>query len=708
MHKIIVLCRILNFLLIFVTFLGANAFAHNSTEAAHYLPLVTVKSQKRTEKVQEVPVSVVALDEIAIKDMDIKNTDDLSFHVPNLEFNDFGSRRHGFMFLRGVKSLPTGEPSIGYYVDGVSYSKPYMFNFPLFDVEQIEVLRGAQGTLYGRNTIGGVINVYTQQPGNEVRSSFGGELGNFHSKEFRASWSGPIVEDKLFLGVYGLGAFKDGYMENDISTDGDDGRHQDGKSGRVKLRYLPAEDLDMSFSFDIQNHDDGAYAMRRTERNAMVQAGKLSADKPYHYSHDYEGSQKNDCWGLSLNSEYKTKYGKLYSITGYRFFDSDEKLDSDFSPLDQMRKNYLQQDKDFSQEFRFTSLEDEEVVKWLAGAYFFLLESDTDITNLYGTSSSSPGEKLRFKTDKKNVGSALFGQGTYTFGKNFDLTMGLRYEYEYAGAGSSKFQTPAGSSEKLLVDRDASNSFSKLLPKVSLAWHVTKDRTLYGTVSRASRSGGFNDASAPADHQSYDEEDSWLYEVGLKSSLFDNRLNLNLSGFYTSIDDEQLSLFQADSMQSYTANAGSSHRLGVEVESKFMVMPGLNFSGSFTWMQAEFDKYSPSTGVDYKGNRVFGVPDYTYTLAADYRRNLAGEWGVFSRIDLLGIGSRFFDDGNTVKENPYELVNLKVGVEGKHLDVYLWSKNILDRQYVMMENTAAGVAEDGAPRTFGISIDYRF
>jgi len=146
----------------------------------------------------------------------------------------------------------------------------------------------------------------------------------------------------------------------------------------------------------------------------------------------------------------------------------------------------------------------------------------------------------------------------------------------------------------------------------------------------------------------------------------------------------------------------------VEVDSSFVLMEGLNLSGTFTWMEAEFDRYSPSEGESYKGNRVFGVPDYTYTIATDYRRNIVGDWGFFGRAELVGIGSRYFDDANTVKEDPYELVNLKVGVEGEHLDVYLWSKNLLDREYVIMENVSAGLAEDGEPRTFGISVDYRF
>jgi iron complex outermembrane receptor protein len=187
---------------------------------------VTVTAQKRTENVQDVPDGITVLNEVEIQDAGITDMVSLSTHVPNLEFYDFGSRWHNQTYIRGIKSLPNSEPSTGYYVDGVNYSKSYMFAFPLFDVERIEVLRGPQGTLYGRNTMAGVINVHTKMPDNELAVGLSGSIGSYNDRQLKGYAQSPIITDKLFLGIAGLVSACDGYMENDVPGVGAIDRHQ--------------------------------------------------------------------------------------------------------------------------------------------------------------------------------------------------------------------------------------------------------------------------------------------------------------------------------------------------------------------------------------------------------------------------------------------------------------------------------------------------
>ncbi len=687
---------------------SAQAAGEDEKQALQ-LDTVVVKAEKRSEEVQDVPASITVLEEGDLRDMNIKSTSDLALHVPSLEFNDFGSRRHGLMVLRGINNLPTIEPATGFYVDGVNYSKSYMFNFPLFDVESVEVLKGPQGTLYGRNTVAGVINVFTRQPDNEFVSSVGVTVGNYEKKEAHANWSGPLIEDKLFLGIYAMAEDRDGFMENDVDTGERDGRYQDGKAARVKLRCLASDDWELNLILDGQQHDDGAYTGRRTSRNSLVKAGTVSEDSRYHYSHDFEGSQENDCWGATLNSKYETAVGTFYSITGYRDYDSDEEVDADFSSLDLMRKEYAQRDNDFSQEFRLSSREGGGPFTWLVGTHFFNLDSETKVTNKMGSDHANAGMKIVFDTDRLNQGASAFGQGTYTFFDQFDLTLGLRYEYEHAEAEADRWNTPAGGSSTLAVHNDGEMHFAALLPKFSLAWHFNDNHMVYGTIARAHRSGGFNDASAPSGKEAYDEEYSWLYEVGLKSMFMDQRLMFNVAGFYTTIDDEQLPLFKTGTMQSYIANAGKSYRTGIEVESQYRLTEELKLSANVSWINARFEEYEDSAiGTDYAGNRVFLVPEYTYGIGLDYRHALKNGWSLAGRIDLMGVGARYFDNANDVEADPYELVNVRFGVEGEHLSCFLWAKNLLDEEYTVFENTTAGIAEDGAPCTFGVSLDYNF
>ena len=331
---------------------------------------IVVTAQKRTQNVQDITDSITVLSDTIIEDAQINDMENLSAHVPGLEFHNFGSRRHSLTFIRGIKSIHTGEPATGYYVDGVNYSKSYMFDFPLFDVERIEVLKGPQGTLYGRNTMGGVINVHTRKPDNETQSELGVTVGSDDMAELKGFLRAPILENRLFLGLSGLVKKCDGYMENDTDANGDEGRHTEGGAGRLKLRFLPSDILDILLSLDGQTYDEGVFPFRRTSGNAFVKKGICPADNIYHYSHDFEGNAETDFWGISLNMDYALSLGTLTSITGYRDYTVDEFIDSDFSPLDMTRMNYIQDEKSFSQEFRLASSESEALFTWLVGLSF--------------------------------------------------------------------------------------------------------------------------------------------------------------------------------------------------------------------------------------------------------------------------------------------------------------------------------------------------
>ncbi len=675
---------------------------------------IIVTAQKRAENVQDIPDSITVLDETHIIDAGITDMVGLSEHIPNFEFYDFGSRWHCQTYIRGIKSLNNSEPSAGLYVDGVNYSKSYLFDFPLFDVERIEVLRGPQGTLYGRNTMAGVINIHTRTPDNETRGQVTGSYASYNERQVKGYIQTPIISDKLFFGLSGLISASDGYMENDVAGVSEDGRHKDGQACRVKLRYVPAPEWDITLSLDGQHHDDGAFPFRRTERNSFVSNGILEADSPYHYSHDFDGTSENDYWGAALTADVDTKIGRVTAITGYRDFDNEDFIDSDFSPLDAARMKYILEERTFSQEIRIASPETQTGPKWLAGLYYFYIKSDKERTNYYRPAMArspsnpfAPGTGARTtETNGTNHGQALFGQITWPVLAAVDITAGLRYEVEDARMEAAVFDTPTGGATTAARQPGMESRFEALLPKLSVGWHFMEDQMLYATVSRAHRSGGFNAPNVGG--KPYDEEYSWVYETGIKSGFFQNRLTVNLCGFYTDIEDEQITRFN-EYNQSYLENAGESHRLGMEAEVNWFVLNTLEIFGSFTLLEAEYDQYTdPVTKENFKGNTTFGVPDYTYTLGFQYRRPLWGQWTGFCRAELAGTGPRYFDDANTVKESGYELVNLKLGLEGAHWEGYIWARNLFDRHYCILENVDRGITEDAEPLVVGITLSYRF
>lgn len=682
----------------------------DSADGPLALDAVVVKAEKRTEEAQKVPASMTVLEEGDIHDMGLTGISDLAEVAPNMSFHDFGSRRHALLFMRGIKSLPGGQAGTGFTIDGLNYSKGYMFmGLPLYDVERVEVLRGAQGTLYGRNTTGGVINLYTAEPGDEFRSSVSATYGSYGEKEVRANASGPLMEDKLYLGLYGLALGSDSYMENDTDTSGDEGRHKEGLAGRMKLRYQGGEDWKTTLILEGQHHDDGSFPLRRTERNAYVKAGTYGADSRYHYSHDFESSEDIGTWNVTLNTEVETGLGTLQSVTGYQDYNCVEWIDADMSPADAMRKRVHMEDSDLSQEFRLTSPEGGGPFRWITGVYFFHFDGGNYILNKYGVNHGLNGQKDKFDTDLRNTGAAMFGEGTYTFASRFDVTLGLRGEYEHTEGKSIWTRTNTSGVGTQLGDFDESEDYSALLPKVSLAWHFDDDIMVYGSVAKSHKVGGYNSAWVPAGSESYGEEESWLYEVGMKSYLLDRRLMLNVAAFYTSIENEQLTQFKLGTTQGYLDNAGESHRVGVELESRYRLAEAWTLSASGAWIDARFDEYEDeANGIDYKDNKVFCVPEYTYSLAVDYRDRVAEDWELFGRAAVSGFGPQYFNDANTVKQHAYELVNLRLGFQWKDLECSLWSKNLLDREYVAFENTGAGFAEDGRPRTVGATVSYTF
>jgi iron complex outermembrane receptor protein len=706
---------ILSFLLtmFFISPLQA-ADKQDSEQKAYTLEPITVTAQKRLENVQDVPDSITVLDDIAIEDAGITDMVSLADNVPNLEFYNFGSRWHSQMFMRGIKSLCNAEPSTGLYVDGINYSKSHMFAFPLFDVERIEVLRGPQGTLYGRNTMAGVINIHTKKPGNETASAMSVTLDDYNERKFEAHLRTPVIENKLFFGITGMVTERDGYMENDVSGVGEDGRYEDGIAGRMKLRFLPAPDLDITLSLDAQKNDDGAFPFRRTSRHSFVKNGMFEEDPPYHYSHDFAGYSENEFWGAALNGAYDMDIGRLTFITGYRNFNDEDMVDSDFSPLDMARMKKELKEDSFSQEIRLSSAEKQYSFDWLIGLYYFNINADDNITNYFRPAMAgspanpfSPDTGARLtKTSGTNEGAALFGQVTWPIVQALDLTLGMRYEYESAEMAAAVRDMPDNGIETTIGQFVSDNDFNAFLPKISIAWHFHPDRMLYATVARAHRSGGFNGPAVGG--KPYDEEYSWAYEIGSKSGFLNNRLTLNITGFYTDIEDEQITRFNTYN-QSYLENAGASHRLGVETEINYALRRGLDLKASLSLIEAEYDEYTdPVTGADYENKKIFNVPDCTYSIALQYRRPLWRDYSLFGNIKYSGVGDRYFDDANTVEETSYELCSIKIGLEGRHMDYYVWVNNLFDQQYRIFENTVRGITEDGEPRVFGGSVTYRF
>jgi iron complex outermembrane receptor protein len=681
------------------------------TRKEYELEIITVTAEKRKENIQEVPVSISALSDIQIEDAGIVDIEDVIYQIPNLHMMKTGS--HGSqttLFMRGIMSI--GEPTVGFYVDDVYYSGG--FDTELLDVERIEVLRGPQGTLYGRNTEAGVINIVTKKPGNQWEGKASASYGNYNSQNYSAAISGPLVQDKLFFRVSGKYFLSDGYFDNTF-LDNDDADDRDDLNGRAVLRWAPTEDLDITLSNEYRRYRDG-YAcfapLDEVRRN------------PHDVSLDFEGSADQDVNGQTLRLVYDREWFTLTSITSLRDWKSDEALDLDFSPVDFMRQQILYEYDTFSQEVRIASPEGSGPFRWLGGGYFFDEKKDTEFTFDYRQGYPAWGIPP-FKSYLNNVldtkGYAFFGQATYTLFKKLDLTAGLRYDNEEKDFTFDGYYDQDLSPWGMLPKKvKADENFAEWLPKFSIDYRFSPDFMIYASAARGYKSGGFNSYVASTAGTPYDPEYTWNYEVGIKSAWLDKRLIFNLSAFYIDWKDQQV-LLQSGPTEVTVKNAAESTSKGFELEVKARPITGLQFSAGFGYTDVEFDDYkdsifdldptSPTYGqkigeADYSGKKNTYVPEYTYNLAVQYRHTN----GLFARIGLQGIGDSYYDLANTEKENAYELVNARLGYEMKNFEIYLWAKNLFDEEYATRAFDYGGyyVGRAGDPRTFGITLNGRF
>ena len=660
------------------------------------LETMTVTVQKREENVQDVPASISVFSDIQIEDAGIENIIDLTRFTPNVFMKQ--NTTENMVIIRGI-SIPSSSlfGSAGFYVDDISYSIPYMRNSDLFDIERVEVLKGPQGTLYGRNSESGVINIITKQPDNVLRGKIFGEYGSYDTEHgnvdsYRTggSISGPIVRDKLYLGLAGQWEDSDGFMKNEYNNDDDAGKI-DHINGRGTLRWTPTDKWDISLIADAMDTDDGMGYYRFTDGPNKTDRHKIKWDGANYW--DQESA------GQSLRLKYEGDALNVLSITGRNDYESKFANDADMTPAPWGSMFFEYEDAILSQELRVSSPKDSGPFEWLVGLYGFT--EDTDIK------SDFDAWGIKRDTEIDIQGYAAFGQGTYTFFDRLHLTAGLRYDYlELEGKQEHIFM---GVQNKYEKDLD----FSEVSPKASLAFDFTDDIMSYATVSKGYLAGGYDYAFVTGQNNfTYDPEYTWNYEAGMNTAWLDNKLIGNVAAFYIDIKDKQVAewLPGGGPMDRKITNAANAHSQGLELELQARPVQGLDFFAGFGYTEAKIDDWTSleATGnqYDYKDKYLPYAPKYTYNAGVQYR-HLSG---FFGRVDLLGTGSFYCDAKNDVKVDGYELVNLRVGYEGEHFDIVFWGKNVFDKEYSANEWDWAGATliQEGTPRMFGVTVTYRF
>jgi len=651
--------------------LGSHIFASNTTS----LETVTVTAQKSEEDVQKVPISIDVYDELKIKDYSISSLEDIGKFTPNLMFFNTGQQGLTSPSIRGIAaSVASYSTPVSLYVDGVPTMSSFGFADGLEDIERIEVLKGPQGTLYGKNSEAGVINIITKKPNNETRGKIFTTLGSDGKKEFGVNLSGAIVEDKLYMSASYKHNEKDGFIKH--SETGEYINYKESDYGKVNLRYTPTDNLDISLIASKSENDNGALDWAKSGQNDnIIIASNL------------KGSSTPTIETISLNVDYDIdNKTKLKSITTKRIHNDKAIVDNDISALT-LRHFYRDYEFDtLSQEIRLEK--DILGTKIVTGVYLDEEKDDLSLirkTTMDPTGANSHPQKLSSKT------MSLFVNVIHPINDQWTFTTGIRYDKE------EKDIKVEGTNISL------DNEWENISPKVSLQYEINKESMTYATVAKGYRSGGFNPYASTSNRESYNEESLVSYELGYKAMFLNNRVKFNSAIYYMDIDDMQVQEMPTPGIV-YMVNAASATSKGIEFDIEAMINDEISLFTSAGYNKTTFDKFEDNLG-NYSGNYNPYAPKYNFNIGIQYR----SASGFYTRADINGYGKTYFDSANTYSQDAYELVDTKVGFEADDYDIYLYAKNIFDKEHHATNayfNGTTTIYNEG--REVGISLTYRF
>lgn len=686
---------------------------------ASSLDAVVVTAQKREEQLQKVPVSVTALSSRQVKEYRLWNARDLTAITPNYFSSHSGDERN-IAFIRGIGTT-SYDPAIATYIDGVNQFSLDTYSSQLADIERIEVLRGPQGTLYGRNAMGGVVNIITKQPTNTPTAFAEASIGNYHQQRYELGLRSPLVKDKLYLGASWLYSGRDGYYDNAHTNKSFD--NQKIFAGNYYLKFKPSDAWNITFNLRHQAHrNDGAFPL------GQFSAVKEAIDNGYTLQQNAKGEMIDNSLFSSLSVNYAGRGFSFSSQTAYqsnyRYYKNP--VDGDFSPLDIVTiiNNYgskWNNVKTWTQDFKFTSAASlDKKLQWTAGTFLYADDRPTRQATHYGADAGFYGlPEVNFSTINTTTGTgagiAFYGQVTYAITKKLDLTAGLRYDYEqkkYHVLG--EYQKDGEQAFVTVPDTSASVHYGAFSPKAGLTWHLGENNHLFAVYSRGFRTGGLSqlssDPSQPPLH-GFKPEYSNNFELGVKNSFFGNKLTANLSVFYTTVTDMQVPTLVLPDAIIITRNAGKMESKGGELEVAATPVKGLQLHYNFGYTHAVYRRLmlpEDDHEVNLKGNRQIYTPEYTSMLAAQYSMPLGGrqQLKLVFRGEWLWMGRQYFDLGNQFAQDPYSLLNARVGVAGKNAELMFWGRNLGGKHYVSYAYDF-GAMHMGDPKTFGVTLSVR-
>ncbi|WP_051822330.1 TonB-dependent receptor [Desulfonatronum thiodismutans] len=671
---------------------------------------ITVTANKMEEDITDVPQSITVIDEFTLQEKGIRNVADVINEIPNMSVRvDHGNAVN----FRGLNaSMFTNNNPVVIYIDGVAFSDRYGFDASMVNVERIEVLRGPQGTLYGKDAIGGVINIVTKKPTNTWQGKAGAEYGSFNAVQGLFNAGGPLIKNMLFAGISGWYSQDDGWIEN---TYPGMSKHADKKQDRRfsgYLLYTPTERLSARltlFNDFAKKHWQPGYALP-----SGTGISAFNRDDAEKVSYDVPTFNTTDTFGQSLNVGYEFDAVTLTSTTTHRKMEAEGDYDADFgdSPLFAGLKQFDESTLDtWTQELRLSS-NNTEGLRWVGGVYVDFERRDQgpygmQFPNFDPLTYASLGNfemNAESKTDSKT--QAVFGQVMVPLGAGFEMTLGGRYQRIEKKIDLDMFYLPVGMAGPPMFSFNDKKTWNTFLPKAALSYKIAEDWTAYASYSQGYMPGGFNyfAMGGTAEDNSFDPQRSTNYELGVKGALEGFRVAASV--FHMDIKD--IHVYKSVGTMYLTDNAKKAHSQGAELELTWLPMDEIELTGAFGIINAKYDDYDAGA-VKFDGKKIEETPSHTARVGVAYYHPL----GPYARLDVKNQGAiYFYDDVNKdfARQGAYTVADMRIGWRYADWDLYAYVQNLTDEKYItsFRSNTMVSYAGFGQPRTFGVGVRYQF
>ena len=704
---------------------------------------IVVTAQKRSENLQDVPIAITALTAETLRNKGVGNLLGLSGIAPGLQIKTDDNAANPRIFIRGVgvnDFNPSTASAVGIYVDGIYVSSPLAQLASFYDLQQVEVLRGPQGTLYGRNTTGGAINVTTKKPTDVLSIDGAAEYGRFNSIDLQGGVGGPIVPGKLDARISGLFSKNDGYTLD--RTTGQAGNNTNRWALRGALRWTPTETVTDDLTVSVnQSHGGSILAYNRSlQPNTAAATGPDGLCAPGFYTSGecsnvlgYANTSKNlyqgdyqflgrdvvKLWSVANTLTWDLGPVSLVSVTGYQHADRNDQEETDANPLPIITASYIAQQKTTSQELRLQS-NNKTGLRYVVGAFYSYDDlnnnSQYDILRALrnptpeNPSGADPANSIAlfgWPLTQRTRSYAVFSQADYDLTEKLTLTLGLRYAIDDK---AFHYFSNAENGTIPLFTFDQSKSFKSLSGRLGLQYKATNDLLLYASYNRGTKSGGFfsGQTTDPADLGPYRDEKVNAYEVGAKTEFFDRRLRANFSAFY--YDYKDLQVYTAIQRGQLTVqlftNASAALIYGGEAEFSATPLKGLDLSLGVSLLHAEYRNFV-SAGRDYSGNTLPSAPKLSMNGTARYEAPVSFG-AVVAQADFTYRSSIFFDTANTerLSDKNRTFVNGQLGVKLTNYEFGIWGRNLFNTTNISDITPIPGLGFDifsvGIPRTYGL------